>query len=338
MATEAATKPLLESIEKALAYRENDLKSRTMWGSITFETASDDLNRIFSILSHLNLLPLEHLTDQAIAQINKQLTEVISHLDQIDQFNIEQANPTQVRDSLVTGIHNQADQFYTIATPWIPFLAYQKGDVAENIEALTTSVKNAEELIKQAKKEIGEKKGEIDGIITAAREASAGAGAAVFTKDFKTEAETLHTQAKSWLRVTAIFAFGTVCLALLMYFLVEPVSDTSVVIQKFGSKVAVLGILIAATVWCGRNYKALMHQATINKHRALSLQTFQAFSHAASDDQAKDAVLMETTRAIFGKNPTGYIDQKSESQENQTRIVEVARLAPVVKNIDDAVQ
>ena len=127
-------------------------------------------------------------------------------------------------------------------------------------------------------------------------------------------------------------------MALLMYFFVEPEVNTGIIVQKFGSKVAVLGILIAATVWCGRNYKSLMHLATINKHRALSLQTFQAFSHAASDEQAKDAVLMETTRTIFGNNPTGYIDQKSESCDSKSRIIEIARLSPAVKNIDDAVQ
>ena len=76
---------------------------------------------------------------------------------------------------------------YTTIAQWIPFLAYQKGDVAENIQKLTTSVNQANTLVSNAKGEMEAKAREISEIITKAREASAAAGAAVFTKDFKTK-------------------------------------------------------------------------------------------------------------------------------------------------------
>ena len=83
-------------------------------------------------------------------------------------------------------------------------------------------------------------------------------------------------------------------------------------------------VLFTATLWCGKTFKALKHLSTVNRHRALSLQTFQAFSHAASDDPTKDAVLMEATRAIFGSTPTGYLDAKGGS-ESDLKIIEIAR-------------
>jgi len=95
-------------------------------------------------------------------------------------------------------------------------------------------------------------------------------------------------------------------------------------VQRFGGKLAALVVLFTATLWCGRTYKALKHLSTVNRHRALSLQTFQAFSQAASNDVTKDAVLMEATRAIFGSTATGYLDSKGGA-ESDLKIVEIAK-------------
>ena len=335
MATEEQTKPLIESIDKALGFQKKDMISRSEWGSITFDKAKNDLDRIFAILSHLKLLPLEHLTDQAITQINSQLNEVIKHLESIDSFNIEQANPPQIRDNLVAAIHQQADQFYTVATPWIPFLAYQKGDVSKNIEVLTKSVQDANEIVEKAKEDIERKEEEIQEIITKAREASAAAGAAVFTKDFLRESDALRETAMKWLIATAIFALLTAGAAGAMWYWVEPGLDNSQLLQKFGSKLAVLAVLFTATMWCGRIYRALMHQSSTNRHRGLSLQTFQAFSSAAADPQTKEAVLLETTRAIFSSSPSGYIESKSGGNEQDVRIIELAKSPAVVRVAED---
>lgn len=324
MATQQAADSLRTEIGKALAFREKKLESRSEWGSITFEKAAQDFKRIFELLAHLSVLPLEYLTDSAVSQIQSEATQVAELFGRVDKFNIEQQTPTQVRDALVSEVHGRADQLYTIASPWIPFLAYQKGDVAKNIEALTTSVGQAQTLIEGAKTTIAARQSEIEGIITQAREASAAAGAAVFTHEFKGEAKSLDEQAQKWLYGTAGGALLTLIFAVAVWLFPITGDDATTVIQRFGGKLAALVVLFTATLWCGRTYKALKHLSTVNRHRALSLQTFQAFSHAASDDPTKDAVLMEATRAIFGSTATGYLDQKSGS-ESDLKIVEIAR-------------
>lgn len=67
-----------------------------------------------------------------------------------------------------------------------------------------------------------------------------------------------------------------------------------------------------------------MHQSTINRHRALSIKTLQAFSAAVEDTSTKDAVVLEATRAVFGNVPTGYIDSKS-SPDSDIKVFEVAK-------------
>jgi hypothetical protein len=326
MATEQATQALRTSITEALAFREKSLESRAQWGSISFEKASSDFKRIFEILAHLSILPLEYLPDTAISQIQSSITSTSEVFIRIDQFNIEQQQtPTGVRDSLVSEIHAQADQLYHHASSWVSFLAYQKGDVAKNIETLTGSLTRAQGLVDEAKEKIDARQGEIETIITQAREASAAAGAAVFTQDFKNEASTLNTRATGWLKLTGALALLTLVIAAVMWFAPANGSDMATVVQRFGGRLAVLVVLFTATLWCGKTFNALMHLSTVNRHRALSLQTFQAFSHAASDDATKNAVLMETTRAIFGSVPTGFLDGKASGGDNDLRIVEVAK-------------
>jgi hypothetical protein len=324
VATQQAAQALKDQIGKTLNFRDKSLETRSEWGSITFEKASGDLKRIFEILAHLSVLPLDYLTDSAISQIQTETTQVFELFGRIDAFNIEQQTPTQTRDNLVNEIHSRADQLYTVASPWIPFLAYQKGDVAKNIESLTSSVGQAQKLIEDANEVIKTRKSEIETIITQAREASAAAGAAVFTQDFKNEATALETQATNWLKITAGLATLTLLFALAVWLIPVNSGDTTFIVQRFGGKLSVLVVLFSATFWCGRTFKALKHLSTINRHRALSLQTFQAFSHAASDDSTKNAVLMETTHAIFGSVPTGFLDGTGGAEQD-FKIVEIAR-------------
>lgn len=325
MATEQATQALRKSISDALTFREKGLESRAQWGSISFEKASSDFKRVFEILAHLSVLPLEYLTDTAISQIQASITSTSEVFKRVDNFNIEQQTPTAVRDRLVSEIHDQADQLYQHASPWVSFLAYQKGDVAKNIETLTGALTRAQALVDEAKTRIAARQGEIETIITQAREASAAAGAAVFIQDFKNEAAELSRRATHWLKITGALAFVTLAVAAVMWFAPANGSDTATVVQRFGGRLAVLVVLFTATLWCGKTFNALMHLSTVNRHRALSLQTFQAFSHAASDEATKDAVLMETTRAIFGSVPTGFLDAKASSVDHDLKIVEVAK-------------
>ena len=325
MATKEATDSLRIAIGTALEFRERSLQSRAGWGSITFEKGADDFKRIFEILAQLSVLPLEYLTDSAISQIQSSVTTTAEVFSRIDKFNIEQQTPTQVRDQLVQELHAQADQLYHHASPWVPFLAYQKGDVAKNIESLTASVSNAKTIVDEAKATITARQGEIETIIAQAREASAAAGAAVFTQDFKNESKELATRAEKWLKITAVFAAVTLATALVMWLLPVNGADTPALIQRFGGKLAVLVVLFTSTLWCAKTHNALMHLSTVNRHRALSLQTFQAFSHAASDDSTKNAVLVEATRAVFGSVPTGFLDGKSGSSDGDLKIIEITK-------------
>jgi hypothetical protein len=325
MAQEAEVKRLTQELDAILAFNKEELVRRPKWGEINFEEAQQDLNIIFDIVNHLRLLPLEYIPDNAITRIINEVTQTKAVLDRVDKFNIQVSNPPEQRRSSIQQIHSRVDELSNAASVWIPFLAYQKGDVAKNIAKLTEAVGDAKAIISEATTHIAQKREEIEKIVHTAREAAGRAGVAVFTQDFKEESQKNETRATTWLRSTIILAAITLIIAGAMFYFPGSVGDDGTLVQKLGTKLAILVLLLSATAWCGRIYKALMHQATINRHRSLSLQTFQAFYTTAADDATKDAVLLQTTRSIFSDFGTGFVESHGGSSDSDIRVLEVIK-------------
>ena len=245
------------------------------------------------------------------------------------------------------GLNQAVDAFINYSNQWIIYLAYMKEGDAETINKLykaiteaTETVSSANDLLSRKKKSLDEREEkvfskaqsdintkieEINTIITKVRDDAAIKAAAVFTKEFSDEASKASKAAWAWLGVTSGLMALTFFVAYLLWQNAESVPDLTEFVQTFGSKMAMLAVLFTATIWSGRNYRAMMHQKIVNKHRALGLETFQAFSSATNDPQIKDAVLLETTRAIFSASSTGYLEAKEAASDQEIRVLDMAR-------------
>lgn len=325
MATQQEVDKFLDLVNEITELTTDDLIYDSKWGSINFEKAKADLTRLYALCNHFKVLPLEQLPSDIAQQMVSQGTPIRNTVKNIREYTIEQENPSGVRDQYINLVQTQVDQFYKFSHIYVPYLAYQKGEIQNNIEQLTTSVSQAKILLENAEVETKEKSGEIESIIQAAREASASAGVAHFTADFEQESSTLESQAKIWLKATVGLAAISLAFALYFLFSDPDISSVAKAIQFISSKILILVLLIMATLWCGNMYKATKHQAAANKFKGNSLKTFQAFVKATDDDSVRDAVLVETTRAIFNESATGYLNVDSSTTEKSTKVVEVIR-------------
>jgi len=330
MASEKTVENLQEKVDEVLAFDKEGLRSRSEWGKFNFEDAELDLARIFTVVRHLKTLPLEFLPEDTGAGMIQHINNAIPALQALHEFDIETANPGAERQQRTNAITGTADSLYKNVTPWIPFLAYQKGDVAKNIAELTSAVTAGKELVEAAKVEIAARDSEMAAIIEKAREASASAGAAVFTKKFADESIAREASATTWLWATIVLAVASVGIVIFMLFATDLLPAPTSFIQA-SPRFFLLALLLTATLWCGRMYKAFMHQAAVNNHRSLALQTFQAFSAAASDEQTKNAVLLEATHSIFGPTASGFLDGKSAPVDSGTKFVEIMKSVGVGK-------
>lgn len=300
------------------------LVTNPKWGEISFETAQPNLELVQNLAATLGTLPLEIVPQSTFGNFVAALVATESTVKQIKAFTLS-SNPQQRRDELVGQLATNAEQLLVAVQGWIGFLAYQKGDIQRNLGELSEAVRAAAEILGDARVGIKAKQDEIADIIRAAREASAGAGVATFTRDFATQADALETTARSWLIATGVLVVATIAAAVLWPLAFPVGADAAIaqLAQYFTSKVVVLGLLLTASIWCGRLYRASKHQAATCAHRANALLTFQAFVKASDNETTRDAVLLETTRSIFAIAPSGYLEAVESSPDVGSKVLEV---------------
>ncbi|MYF93585.1 MAG: hypothetical protein F4184_16370 [Gemmatimonadetes bacterium] len=327
MATNELVNALTKELETVLKYADTQLVSRPEWGTINFENARADIETALSISIDLASLPLQELTDGAAGEIQGAIPAVAQSLEQIDGFSISSGgSPPENRDDICNQLRNAIEGLRASATPYIPYLAYKRGDIAEGVAKLEQTIARTQTAYDEAIVWIDGKKAEIERIESAARAAAASAGVGTFTDEFNVEATKLQSQSKVWLKSSFVFAVATIVAAILFYFWpsIGPDAGMSETLRNIASKAAVIVVLFTGTVWCGRIYRAFVHQVAVNKHRALSLKTFQAFVEATDDKYVKDAVLMAATRTVFGNVPTGLVEEHG-NQDSGVNFVESGR-------------
>ena len=326
MATTEQVEKIREHVQKVIGFDIDALTMRAELGTLNFRESRADLTRLYELLTPLSTYPIELLPDAIADSIVNNLDSLHPIIDQINGFNIE-SQSVRERDYLVSELHNQTEAIVEIVAQWVPYLAYAQGDVQQNIQQITDAVANAHAIVEEGREDIDKGKQEVARIIDATREASAEAGVATFTRDFADKATALEKTALLWLIATAVSAVTTGIFAIIFAhgWLLPTGESLTQLLQVATTKLIVLGLLFTATVWCGRMYKATKHQAAVNEFRANGLKTFEAFIKATDDDATRNAVLLETTRAIFAHASTGLIDAKAGDSEGSVRIVEVAR-------------
>lgn len=316
---------LIDALKKVAAYsKRDDLIRRSGWGELNFDQAAGDVSSVIRMAQDIIEMPVDLLPDTVIDQGTQATTALLPQLQNLANFSIMQGgDPTQRKNSLITQLHNATDFFEKSVGLWIPYLAYHRGDAEENIKKLGTLIKDVEDKGAEHIKELERKKQDAADLIERIKSTSAEAGVAVYTQDFLKESQENDECAQNWLNATITFASITIVALIGFYFWKIGETDWVHMLPMLGCRVLTISLLFTATIWSGRMYKAMRNQAIQNRHRALGLKTFRAFVDATLDAQTKDAVLRETTHAIFNTMPTGLIGESGQGDVDPS-IVQVA--------------
>ncbi len=132
------------------------------------------------------------------------------------------------------------------------------------------------------------------GVIEEVRRIAEEAGVSQRAYYFKSEADKNELEAKPWLYSTIGLALVTAALSVgltVRYLFVLPTLTPSQSVQLAIPKLFLFSLLLSATIWTGRTYRAHRHNAVVNRYRQNALASFEAFAQAASGDQeTKSAV------------------------------------------------
>ncbi len=299
---------------------------RAEWGEITFESIENEIELVFWLVEQLSQLPMQVILDQDIANAKNELQQINQQFIKIDEFTISSGNAASLRDKITNEFKHQYEQFIRAIGMWIPLLALKAGEFESWTEKMSEFNTRGDKVIEKLLKNAESSREEVESIVQTARVAAGEAGAAEFTHEFRDEAKTADKRGKRWLWPTCVFSIAALSLSFLLIF--DKLGETPATMIEaaygLGGRVFAISVLFYAAIWSGRLVLANLHLASLNRHRAVSLQTLQAFLKAAEDKAAKDAVVLEAARAVYENVPSGYIGH-AESGKGSTRLLEIVR-------------
>lgn len=283
---------------------------------INFSEAVSAFEQMLDIAKQLNQRSIDRLSITQINQIVSGCTNLAELIAKVKGFTLNQNTPADVCEAIIKEVKNAYDAIMepltiplaftaTLATDYAKIEREAKGyhatmmQQAESFEKSLASYKSDAELALQAVKD-------------QAAEAGVASNAQIFLMDSNEHAGV----AKKWLFATGITSLVTLVVAVgfvAISFLYKPES-TPVAIQYVISKLILLSTLFFAIFWCAKNYRSSKHNETLNKHRANALMTFKAFVEGSSEQQIKEAILLQAAQAAFVNRPTGYETQEKEAQ------------------------
>lgn len=321
---------LNQNLEALLGISIESLIRRDELGaSLNFEEGKPYFERVIKLFRDIKDTNLDGISYEALSQINNQAVIAIGDFKNIREFSIDKypQNTKSTRDQFISTVRDRYDEFYKILTPHIAYgirkgtdfaaLEKQARETAEKIIELTGQlVQKQKETEKEAKE-----------ILDSMRKAAGEAGVSQNAIYFSLEAEEHKSKAESWLTATKWMAGATILFAVLAtvaFFIFTKDFSFEQALQLAVAKVLIFSVFYYATIWCGKNYRAYVHNYVVNKHRQNGLSTFQAFVKATEDQTIKNAVLLKATESIFGLANSGFISSDSE-QSGSSQILEIIR-------------
>jgi hypothetical protein len=301
---------------------------------LAFEPLRPSIDAILNLLRHLTDAPLDVLPFHVLRSIETALGNVEARFSELKDFDVlalskRGTNLLQHRKSILGNFEHSDAAFWDQITPAIGFLAAMKLEGDSSTTSAKQMLRRAAEVVATATA-AGET---LDQIVSAAREGSAKIGVSKHARLFAEEADHQEANARRWLKGTIVFTVLTLILAGLNVVAhvrgwESPTRGTDdqyrLDVGLVLAKTFAFSLLLSAIVWCGRIYKAARHNAVVNRHRQNALSTFQSFVEGGTDDQTRNAVLLQASQCVFAPQISGFVTGEPDGA-GPTQMIEMVR-------------
>ena len=317
-------------------------------GNYGFESVREEMLAAQNFYRDLLELRLETLPDSQIHNVRSGAESIAGILTNIQKFNQLQGNPNEKMTNYIEEMRRNWRNAFGNTAPYVAWLKISSSAIANEIVRIRMVEKTVLDHLKRMDVESTEAKEELKRALVAAREASAGAATATQAAEFEREAIVSEKAARLWLAVTVLmlglailvtfFAFARPALvaqppiaqptnqvALSSGDLRASNSLTPEVLRSLISRVVVVTFLYFGVLWAGKNYAACRHNATVNRHRRNSMQTFLAFREATADQPTRDFILRQAVACAFAPQQSGYLKNETLA-EPPAQLIDPARI------------
>ena len=304
------------------------IRTNVLGTSLDFSTGVNVFERTLKLFRDLKEANLDNFPQNILNQLKTSADKALKSFTNIQEFDPSgQNNPAQIRDGLIQEVANQYQNHFASIFPIIGY-SVGKGTDFEQLETNARKTVSEIEKIQQDLEEKGQAiVAETESTLEKVRKAAAEVGVAQHAIHFQNEASSHSKLSRYWLIVTLILALLTLVYGAfnVWYYSTHMLTlSSSQAIQLGISKLVIFAVLYFGVVWSSKIYKAQQHNYVVNRHRQNALSTFETFVKAASEDQTKNAVLIQATQSIFSPQSSGFTTQESEPATSP-RILEIIR-------------
>lgn len=321
--TLAAYKNSLSTIKD---FNAKDLVRRDELGAeMSFADAEDDFESAIGLFKGLLDIDITRIPPSKVMVLIRDMDNFIGCVQAIKAFSSTQGVDT--RQSLINNIIDSYDGWFNDISPVIAYCI--KADT--DYDALKRQAQQAKDDIvaelQQAKTEREETKQQTDEIIAAVQKAAHSVGVTNHTVNFQEAADSFEKKKGYWANRILGLSIVIVLYSLASFWycpiqLEEPYLYHF--LQAALPRFTGLVVLFYGLTICSRNYRAQAHNYIINKNKQNALSTFETFVNASSSEEIRNAVLLQTTKAIFSNPQSGYLKEDGSSDDS-AHIIEIIK-------------
>ena len=290
---------------------------------LNFSEAEDLFERTINLFKGLINVDISSLPDQRINQLNGEMAKFMTCINEIRSFKASQGKGE--RDNRINRIKSGYENWFNIISPVIAYCTKAGTDYDALQRKAREALVSFEALQEQAKIDREQAKIEIEETKRAVQKAAAEVGVTQHTTNFKEAADYFDKNSDFWMKV--IIGMSVVSIAYIFgVFVLVPVQVQEPYFYSFlqGAMPRFTGLLVLfylLTIATG-NYRAQSHNYIVNKNKQNALSTFETFVKATDNEEIKNAVLLQTTKAIFNNTQSGYLKNECIGEES-SQIIEV---------------
>lgn len=336
---------------------ESLVQKERLGSELSFEAVLPISIEIIKTAKTLQKVNLEEVPYSILAAINAAFVQIVSIFNQIKSISPQNSN--NIPAQRVAYLQQLEDHWGSIYLHISTIIAAQQTEISRGeVDALSNQVRTSAQFASEVTESLRNKQSElsaelekfltqkteefqlegaqklaqVEEALTSVRSAAAEAGVSQNSVHFQREAIDHQTTSKRWLTAVVILSillvffslWGTKLLDLVG--LQDPGSSSDLILQIrfYLQKTIILFVLIFVLILATKNYNSARHNYVVNKHRSNSLSSFTTFVASASDEQTKNAVLLQATQSIFSHQPSGYIKIDGENSSHGT-VIEVLR-------------
>lgn len=320
---------IIKNCTKILNYDiETDLiKKQKLGEDLHFEELKPQFEKIMDRILQVSNSDLTQIPFSILQKLSNTTNETVRILENIKRFQATTDNPLNQRGYHINQVNNLIDNIIESTFLVVIYNSLSKSTTDVEKNELFQIINETKIASDSALKYFKESTNELQVTLESVKRAAAEVGVAQHSAIFNKEAQEHKDEAEKWMKWTVGMLITTAIGGLIFVFLTpDSKSTTGHIVQFTVTKIVVLAVLFYALAICIKNYRAHKHNAILNKHRQNALQTFETFIKAATDEQTKNAVLLQTTQSIFANQHTGYSSEGNDS-DMSSKVIEIIKTA-----------